>query len=93
LVAQRADGGLATVAQQLDCLGEELTFVVPPGAAILRPQLVQDFYFDSLAHKVVHRSGNTDFWRNDSFLPQLHSRSGNKTFGAIRTLYQSAGCA
>ena len=82
LVTQGADGGFAMVTEQLDRLGDELPFVVPSRAAILPPQLDQDFGFGWLAHKVVHLLGNTDFWRSDSFSPLRPPASGNKTFGA-----------
>ena len=74
------------VAEQVDCLGDELTFVIPTRAAILPPQLAEDFRLGLLAHKVVHPLGNTDFWRNDSFSPRFPPGSGNKTFGADRVM-------
>jgi hypothetical protein len=57
------------VAHQFDRLGDELTFILPTGTAILPPQLEKDFGFGLLAHKIVHPLGNTDFWRNDPFAP------------------------
>jgi hypothetical protein len=42
-----------------------------------------------LAHKVVHPTGNTDFWRNDVFSPAPPPGPGNKTFGADRTTQES----
>ena len=81
---QGADGGLAMATEQMDRLADEWTFVVPTRAAILPPQLAEDFRFGWLAHKVVHLLGNTDFWHNDSFSPRFPPGSGNKTFGADR---------
>ena len=84
LVPQRADGGLAMVAQQFDRLGEELAFVLPTRPAILPPQLEEHFGFGLLAHIVAHPAGNTDFWRDDAFPPRPPLGSGNNLFGADR---------
>ncbi len=83
-VPQGADGSLAMVPQQLDRLGDELSFILPTRPAILPPQLEEHFGFGLLAHKIVHPLGNTDFWRNDVFSSHCLLASGNKTFGADR---------
>jgi len=76
--AQRANGRLAMITQQFHRLGDQFAFVFPACGRVTPPPLRQDFRFGLLAHKIVLLLGNTDFWRNDSFLPPPPTASGNK---------------
>ena len=72
------------VAQHLHRLGDEFAFVFPPRRNVTAAHLNQNFFFGLLAHSVVHKSGNTDFWRTNPFQAISSHSSGNKTFASDR---------
>src|SRR6266542_2399972 len=76
------------IAEQLLSLVQQFAFVLSASALVTPPQLRQYLYSCPLAHRFVHFGhGNNHFWRNVSFSPALHLPPGNKTFGAIRSLW------
>jgi hypothetical protein len=79
------DGSLSVIAKDFDRLGEKFAFVFPSRCNLPGAQVGQDFVFGFLAHKVVHKSDNTDFWRNDPFTQTGLPSACNKTFGANRS--------
>ena len=85
----RADGGFALIAQQFDRLGEAFLFGFATGAAAALPQPGQHRLFGCFAQIVVQALGNTNFWRNDRFIQTSQPASGNKPFGANRTLSET----
>ena len=80
------------ITQQFDRLGNEFVSVFLTSRTIALPQPGQHFFFGLFAHVVVHRSGNTHFWHNDSFPQSSLPTQGNNTFGADRNLNFAPFC-